>query len=233
VEELPTSSDLSKSILEALQSSRFLIVVCSPRARSSRWIAKEIEIFQALGRSDRILTLLLDGEPADAFPPALIERRFHQVVAADGSTKDIEQLSEPLAADIRSDTLRHSRRLLKVESLRILATVLGCKFDDLRKRHQERARRRVWTAAGAIVALLLVVACLGLFALLQRQEAARQELMAAQARNRRPMRPCAQGAIRQANHAVRHSSSVQVAYFTLTYRLRRYGGSGVCRSAVV
>ncbi len=37
-EELPTSSDLSSMISQALRQSRCLIAICSPRAARSRWV---------------------------------------------------------------------------------------------------------------------------------------------------------------------------------------------------
>jgi len=56
-EELPVSADLSSNINEALQELRYLIVICSPRAAQSRWVAEEIKTFKKLGRENRILAL--------------------------------------------------------------------------------------------------------------------------------------------------------------------------------
>src|SRR5689334_6418616 len=74
-EELPVSSDLSNEIDKALVASRFLIVVCSPRTPASQWVNREVERFRELGRGDRILALLIEGEPGEAFPKALTEIR--------------------------------------------------------------------------------------------------------------------------------------------------------------
>jgi len=62
-EELPTSADLGSQIQAALAASATLIVVCSRRAATSRWVNEEILAFKRLGRSDRILCLIVDGEP--------------------------------------------------------------------------------------------------------------------------------------------------------------------------
>src|SRR3954453_18606101 len=40
-EELPASANLSASIREALEQSRYLIVVCSPRTPGSEWVNRE------------------------------------------------------------------------------------------------------------------------------------------------------------------------------------------------
>jgi len=74
-EELPASADLSSTIADALESSRFLVVVCSPRTPASRWVGQELRRFRELGRHDRILALLVEGEPDEAFPRALREIR--------------------------------------------------------------------------------------------------------------------------------------------------------------
>src|SRR5213078_3594507 len=62
-EELPVSADLGSNIQEALGESRYLIVICSPRAAQSRWVGEEITIFKKLGGEERILALIVDGEP--------------------------------------------------------------------------------------------------------------------------------------------------------------------------
>ena len=69
-EELPTSSDLGSMIALALEHSRYLIVICSPRAAKSRWVNQEILDFKRLGGTERILALIVDGEPnaADGKP---------------------------------------------------------------------------------------------------------------------------------------------------------------------
>src|SRR5258708_5038603 len=62
-EELPTSADLSANINEALKTSRYLIVICSPKSAVSHWVNEEIKSFKALGGEDRVLCLIIDGEP--------------------------------------------------------------------------------------------------------------------------------------------------------------------------
>jgi len=74
-EELAASPHLSKDIQDALRRSTHLIIVCSPRARDSKWVNAEVDFFRSLGRSEKILTLLIEGEPATSFPPSLFEIR--------------------------------------------------------------------------------------------------------------------------------------------------------------
>jgi hypothetical protein len=142
-EELPTSSNLSDSINEALESSEFLLLVCSRRTCASQWVMREVERFGELRGKDRIITLLIDGEPDESFPPGLREREVG------GETVFVE----PLAADVRAETPAQSIKLLKEEKLRLLAPILGCAFDDLRRRHRRRRLRRAAAVVGFTFAL--------------------------------------------------------------------------------
>lgn len=145
-EELPTSVDLGKDIERALEESAWLIVVCTPKLLESKWCMKEIDAFIAMGRRNRILTLLVEGEPKDAFPPQL---RYSLV---DGIMTEIE----PLAADVRGVTLKEMISKMKVEKLRILAPILSVAFDDLKQRAREQRLRNI--AKITFVTSLLLIA---------------------------------------------------------------------------
>src|SRR5438270_9508914 len=97
-EELPASSNLSREIDAALERSRFLIVICSPRTPASEWVNREVERFREMGRGDRILALLTEGEPGESFPRAL--RQIRRAAVESETATPIEEI-EPLAADAR------------------------------------------------------------------------------------------------------------------------------------
>ncbi len=155
-EELAASADLSKEIDAALVDSKFLIVVCTPRTPHSRWVNQEIRRFRDLGRGDRILALLVEGEPRESFPPGLVEIRREAVESEAAKANAIDEI-EPLAADVREDVRvssghgrGHTRGLAKQ---RILASLLGVRFDDLRNREQRRTQGRI--LATAVVAVVV------------------------------------------------------------------------------
>ncbi len=180
-EELPASADLSREIETALEASRFLIVVCSRRTPESEWVNAEVLQFRALGRDDHILALLIDGEPADAFPQSLREIR-RAVTDEQGITRVTIEEVEPLAADVRrmrTESMRYLRRMAK---LRLLACILGCRFDDLRQRERERHTRRMLALGGVLTVLVLVLGALGLFGARSQKEAASQRARASAAR---------------------------------------------------
>lgn len=155
-EELPLSSNLGRDIETALDNSDWLICVCSPRYLESRWCMRELEYFIEHRGRDRVLAVLAEGEPQDAFPALLCKGKDAQ-----GNETDIE----PLAADVRSDTLKGSLKKLKKEKLRILAPMLGTTFDGLYMRQKRRLRRNI-----ALAACAALVAAGGIFGYLSYQK---------------------------------------------------------------
>lgn len=155
--ELPTSSDLGADIQEALLNSRYLIVICSEALKESVWCMEEIRLFKAAhgGRTDRILTLLVSGEPRDVFPEALTQQAEP---GPDGQAGPVRHI-EPLSGDVRAPSLSKSLRLLKTEFLRIAAPLLGCGYDDLFQRHLRRRRRRMIAGFGGSFTLLAAILC--------------------------------------------------------------------------
>lgn len=69
-EELPNSADLGGAIRTGLEQSCILIVICSPDAADSIWVNEEIRTFKAMGRENRILCLIVEGEPNASDKPA-------------------------------------------------------------------------------------------------------------------------------------------------------------------
>lgn len=155
-DELPSDGSLNEQIEAALQESRVLIVVCSPETPASRWVSREIEIFKELGRAEKILPVLISGDPSISFPPVLTTT---ELVSFD-NTKHINpsQTFEPIGADFRPLPGHRRRDVYAFELLRIIAVILGCSFDDLRQRDLERNRnRRIrYFATGAALTVLVL-----------------------------------------------------------------------------
>lgn len=163
-EELAASADLAQSVREALEQSASLVVICSPNAARSRWVNEEIRAFSALGRRDRVQCLILAGEPnasrtdgmdpaLECLPPALFEHGG----------------GEPLASDIRPGQETRRAALLK-----LLAGVMGVKYDELRQREQARRQKRLAIVAAAAATGFVVMSALTVFALIARQDAIEQ-----------------------------------------------------------
>ena len=156
-EELPAATDLSETVREALAQSGALIILCSPAAAGSLWVAEEIQTFRALHPDRPILAAVLDGDPPDCFPAAL--RAFGR----DGTWH------EPLATDLR----RH-RDGPRLGLLKLVAGITGVGLDALVQRDAARRVRRVMAVTGAALVAMLAMAALALVAINARGEAERQ-----------------------------------------------------------
>jgi WD40 repeat protein len=174
-EELPATSNLRQKLVSALDQTANLIVLCSPRVVTSAWVNDEIEAFARRGRPDRIFAVLIEGEPKDAFPPALL--RLSRV-AAESVDRAIELTEEPLAADLRPITDVSQRQVRHTALLRLVAGILGVGFDDLRNRDQERRRRRVIGGTAAAILILMIVSSLAILSEINRRAAEVQKARA-------------------------------------------------------
>ena len=175
-EELPTSADLGSQINDALAKSRFLIVICSPSAAKSLWVNEEILAFKRMGGADRILALIVAGEPnvadrpgmerQECFPQALRYR-----VDASGAISNIR--TEPIAADARSGGDGRRNAMLKV-----LAGLLGVGFDTLKQREHERRIRRLLALSVSMAILLVAFATVTWQAIVAQRKAVKLQAVA-------------------------------------------------------
>lgn len=94
---LGADGQLDPAIREALEQSRVLVVICSPRAARSAQVTEEIRYFKQLGR-ERVLALIVAGEPGGA-EECLPDTLRHDV-RRDG-TVDREWRVTPPSADVR------------------------------------------------------------------------------------------------------------------------------------
>ncbi len=175
-DELPSATDLSAMVSDALAQSANLIVICSPHAAQSRWVNEEVKSFQRLGRAHRIFCLIVDGEPGasawagrehdECLPPALTHP-----VGTDG--RETGERIEPIAADARpgGDGRTNAR-------LKLIAGLLGVGFDDLIHRERRRRRSRWMVAIGSGLALLCLTTVLAVNAVIARHAAERRQKQA-------------------------------------------------------
>ncbi len=161
--DLPIASDLASPIMTALNESEYLIVICSPRTPESIQVKREIETFISLHGREHVLAVLIEGEPEESFPPALLTAR-KEVTLEDG-TKTIQKIAvEPMAADIRGKTRRDISKNIKKEMLRLAAPMFDCSYSDLKQRHRQRKIKRIVSSILIVNALLI---CFGCFSTIQ------------------------------------------------------------------
>ena len=170
--ELSASANLADGIRDALDSSRFLIVLCSPAAAASRWVNAEIDMFKRHGPDGCVLAAIVDGEPfasdlpgreaEECFPPALRQKY-------DRRGRPTARRAEPLAADLRDH--RDGKRL---GLLKLIAGMLGVGLDELVQRETHRRQRRLAMVAAASLAGMAVTTTLAVTAL-DARDAARDQ----------------------------------------------------------
>lgn len=122
---------LSESISDALDNSRFLIVVCSEAAAKSQWVNKEIERFVEVNGLANVIPVVVaeDGEvePKGCLPEIL---------------RGLNDDDELLWINLRADGIDKA-------TVKIIARVLDVEFDSIWQRHlkeqQRRRKRRAWT----------------------------------------------------------------------------------------
>ena len=140
-----TAGPLPDALKEALQQSRYLIVICSPNAVESPWVNEEIETFTKAGRTEFIIPFIVDGEPysedgaKECFPDAI---------------KAIPKEKEPLGVNINENGKERA-------FIRTVAYMLNVKFDELWNRF-ERHRRKIRNITIACCAFLALIA-LGIY----------------------------------------------------------------------
>lgn len=137
---------LAEEINNALENSKYLIVICSPRAAQSEWVSKEVRTFIELGRTDKIIPFIIGGtahseNPEDeCFPLALQELPAEQELLG----VNINEMGRDAAA------------------VKVVAQMFGLKFDELWQRwEREQKRRRNWIVAASVIGFLLMAGVAG------------------------------------------------------------------------
>ncbi len=171
-QSLAAKADLGAAIEDALKQSRYLVVLCSPRAVESAYVAQEIHHFKVSGKGERIIAAIVAGEPDDPEHECFPEPLRYPIVKGEIDTATRE---EPIAADfrladgkegftspeayqlalIREGKLKRKaiktrvdayEQRLQLAKLKIIAGILGVTLEQLRDRdrlHQlELARKR-------------------------------------------------------------------------------------------
>jgi MTH538 TIR-like domain (DUF1863) len=160
-DELSGGFDLSERIRTALEQSRFLIVICSPHAAKSRHVQQEVDAFESLGRENRVLCLIVDGEPGASSRAESAQQECLPLAVRTRRTPEGTLVAcEPMAADARKGKDGRTNAKLK-----LLAEMLGVNFDDLKQREERRRFRRRLQMAAAFAAAGVGVGAVYLLAL--------------------------------------------------------------------
>ena len=205
---LPADASLTKQIERALEASKYLIVLCSPRAVESNYVEEEIRWFQKAGRSKFILPAIIAGEPGDSERECFPEPLRHRTEESEQS----ELNAEPLAADFRlpnglegytsaeayrielaSDASLNKRQRdslaedyaaqLQLMKLKIIAGILGVSLEKLRDRDKAYQLELARAKARTLMLWLITVALLAVASVVAAGLAIYQRKVAVQSLN--------------------------------------------------
>ena len=135
--------ELQGSLEQSLRQSRCLIVICSTASAGSKWVGDEIRYFKSLGREDRIIPFVVEGEPESDYP----ERECYHPELRNIPEKHL------LGANILE--LGRNKAFL-----RLTAILLDVRFDRLVNRERKRMQRLAAGIGGAAAAVLAIIGIL-------------------------------------------------------------------------
>ncbi len=165
-----SGDELSETELEALRASDSLIVIASPESARCNHIREEIRVFKELGRADRIVVLMIRGEPhADIASKAefgitkaqecLAEELRYGKPRKDG-TVNWGAPVEPLCADVRIHAEGDSSKMttgegytnpLPVRETFVQRGIPAGKAANLAETHAERLESAKMTIASGLL----------------------------------------------------------------------------------
>lgn len=137
-----TGGVLSYQLHQELLCSKYLIVICSPNVTKSEWVNKEAQTFIDDGRTEQIIPFIIKGTP-------------HAVSAADECFPKA-LLKIPKEKELLGINVQEMGR--SAAFIRLVATMLGVRFDTLWQRHRRSLiRRRIVYCCAAVMLMLLAL----------------------------------------------------------------------------
>lgn len=205
--DFAAGQQLSEATTRALDGSRALIVICSPRSALRPAVIEEVRLFRWRHPQRLVIPVLIDGTYPENVPPSL---RYEIETDGTVSTRPVSVLG----VDLREASDGRQFGLAK-----IVAGLIGCGPDELVKRAQRAQRRRTRAWLGGMTAVTVGFAGLAVWAEQNRQEAVAQRNEATQQRRvAEEQRNAAEAATKRANDATNKTLQVTESLSTLVLR---------------
>ena len=142
---------------ERLEACRWLALLCSPGTKDDPVILEKLNYFRQIHGKESVIPIIADAEPVDSFPEGFIEQKTVRRIMPDMSVIEKTETIEPVAADLRASTPARQKEVLRYETVRITASILGLHPDALEQRHRQR-RKRALTIALSIAGVICLTA---------------------------------------------------------------------------
>ena len=152
-----TPGNLPEQINEALEQSKYLIVICSPRSAQSEWVNKEVETFKSMDKTGNIIPFIIDGRPyssdhaEECFPQAILSLpREQEILGA-----NINEMGRDSAA------------------VKVVARMFDIRFDELWHRHEREQKRRKTIVIASVATFILFLMGVAIWMYHQKNETQR------------------------------------------------------------
>lgn len=129
---------LKPAIEKALAESKYLIVICSPNAPKSKWVADEVQKFIDSGKTDYIIPFVISGEAYSNNP----EKECFP--------EPLKNLKEPLRGISINELGRDAA------AIKVVAQMFEVKFDMLWKRYEREQRKKLYQIIAGIASLAIL-----------------------------------------------------------------------------
>lgn len=145
---------LKEVIWKGLTTSKYLIVICSPRATRSDWLNDGIRHFIKSGQEENIIPFIVDGKPKaenadeECFPSALLDLKGDR--------------------ELRGININEMGR--DAATVKVVSRMFDVKFDSLWQRYEREQKRKRWFIIIAVLLFALVSLCVGGYIAKQNQE---------------------------------------------------------------
>lgn len=133
---------LKPEIEKALANSKYLIVICSPNAPKSIWVADEVQKFIDAGKTDYIIPFVISGEAYSKDP----EKECFP--------EPLKKLQEPLRGISINELGRDAA------AIKVVAQMFNLKFDTLWQRYERDQRRKRRLILSGVLLLLIIASCI-------------------------------------------------------------------------
>ena len=146
--------NLPIQIQQALELSKYLIVICSPRSAKSEWVNKEVEAFISMGRTMNVIPFIIGGTPfakdikQECFPSALRELPQEQEILG----ANINEMGRDAAA------------------VKVVARMFDIRFDELWQRHEREQKRKRFIISASVTTFILFLIGIAFWMYYQKNE---------------------------------------------------------------
>jgi WD40 repeat protein len=141
---------LGQALAAALLASGKLLVICSPRARLSRWVNLEITTFLSQKSGADIVTVLAEGLPNNEATTQGLADEAAFPLALTTALQD-----EPWPADFRDATVGRKLKRIRPGWFQLLSAIYGVSRERIEQREKRRTRTRLGLVVFALLLLLL------------------------------------------------------------------------------